>query len=49
MALDTDQKYQLKVEAAANMICRLKQIDKVNKKHEDMAIPYVEEVLHVSR
>ena len=49
MTVDTDQKYQEKVEAAANMLCRLKQIYQLNKVHDYMAIPEVEEVSHVSR
>ena len=47
MTVDTYQKHQDKVEAAANMICQLKQIDQLNKGHAKMNIPAVEEVLHV--
>ena len=48
MNVDKYQKYQEKVEVAANMLCQQKQRDKVNKRHEEMAIPAVEEVLSVS-
>ena len=48
MNVDTDQKYQETVEAAVDMIFQLKQRDCINKGHNKMAIPYVEEVLHVS-
>ena len=48
MTVDTDQKYQENVEAASNMLCQLKQIYQLNKGHEEMAIPDLEEVLHVS-
>ena len=48
MTLDTYQKYQEKVEAAANMLIQLKQIDHLNKGHDKMDIPSVEEVPHVS-
>ena len=47
MIVDTDQKYEEKVESAANMVCQLKQIDQLNKGHAKMNIPAVEEVLHV--
>ena len=47
MTVDTDQKYQEKVEAAAKMICKLKQIYQLDIDHAEMAIPYLEEVLHV--
>ena len=46
--VDTDQKYQEKVEAAANMLCQLKQRDKANKGHDEQATPAVEEFLHMS-
>ena len=49
MNVDTDQKYQEKVEAAANMICQLKNIYQINKKHEKMDIPDVEEVNEARR
>ena len=45
--VDTDQKYQEKVEAAVNMLCQLKQRDRINKGHEEMDIPAVEEVSYV--
>ena len=45
--MDTGQKYQEKVEAAANMLCQLKQRDQLNKGHEDMDVPAVEEFLNV--
>ena len=48
MTVDTNQKYQEKVETAANMLCQLKQRDQLNKGHGDMDIPAVEEVLNVS-
>ena len=48
MTIDTDQKYQEKVEAAAKMLCQLKHIDHINKGHSNMDIPAVEEVLNVS-
>ena len=48
MTVDTDQKYQEKFEAAANMIYQMKQRDQLNKGHGDMPIPDVEEVLNVS-
>ena len=48
MTVDTDQKYQEKVEAAANIIFQLKQIYQLKKGHYDMDIPSVEEVLNVS-
>ena len=48
MTVDIDQKYQEKVEAAAKMLCQLKQRYQLNKGHNEMAIPAVEEVLHVS-
>ena len=44
MTVDTDQKYQETVEAAVNMIFQLKQRDHINKGHDKMAIPSVEEV-----
>ena len=49
MTVDIDQKYQKKVEAAANMIFHMKQRYHINKGHEEMDIPALEEVLHVSR
>ena len=48
MTVDTDQKYQEKVEAAANMIFQLKQRDHFNKGHKNIAILSVEEFLHDS-
>ena len=48
MTVDTDQKYQEKIEAAARIIFQPKQTDKANKSHSEMAIPDVGEVLHVS-
>ena len=44
----TDQKYQEKVEAYANMLLFLKQRDQINKGHDDMDIPAEEEVSNVS-
>ena len=44
MTVDTDQKYQEKVEAAVNMICQLKQRYQLNKGHYNIAVPAVEEV-----
>ena len=46
--VDIDQQYQEKVEAAANMLCQMKQRDHTNKGHDEMDIPAVEEVLNVS-
>ena len=48
MNVDTDQKYQEKLEAAANRLCQTKQRDQINKGHRNVDIPSVEEVLHVS-
>ena len=48
MTVNTDQKYQETVEAAANMLFQLKQMDQLNIGHNNMAIPDVEEVSHVS-
>ena len=42
MTVEKVQKYQEKVEAADNIIFQMKQIDKVNKEHEEMAIPSLE-------
>ena len=47
MTVYTDQRYQEKDEAAANTIFQMKQIDHLNKGHDDMDVPAVEEVLHV--
>ena len=47
MTVDTDQKYQGKVETADNMLCKLKQIYQLNKWNDDMVIPDVEEVSYV--
>ena len=47
MTVDTDQKYHEKVEAAANMLFRLKQRYQLNKGHGEMAITAVEEVSQV--
>ena len=49
MNVDTDQKYPEKVEAAANIICQLKQRDNLNKGHDKMSIQDVEEFSHVYR
>ena len=48
MTVDIDQKQQEEFEAAANIIFQLKQRYQINKNHEKMAIPAVEEVLHAS-
>ena len=48
VTVDTDQKYQGKVETADNMLCKLKQIYQLNKWNDDMVIPDVEEVSYVS-
>ena len=48
MTLNTDQKYQEKVEAAVKTICQLKQTDHLNKDNDKIAIPYVEEFVCVS-
>ena len=48
MIVDTYQKYQEKFEVAANMIHQLKKRYQLNKGHEYMDIPDVEEVSHVS-
>ena len=48
MTVDTDQKYQETVEAAAYMLCQPKQRDQPNKGHGDTYVPAVEDVLHVS-
>ena len=42
MTVYTDQKYQEKFEAVAKMLCQLKQIDQLNKVHDDMDIPDVD-------
>ena len=47
MTVYTDQKYQEKDEAAANVIFQLKQIYHLNKGYDNMYIPDLEEVLHV--
>ena len=47
MTVDTDKKYQEKVEAASNMLFQLKQRDNINKGHGDMDIPFMEEVSHM--
>ena len=49
MIVDTDQKYQEKVESAANMVCQLKQIYQLSKGRDEMDIPPLEEVLNVSK
>ena len=46
MTVDTDQKYQEKFEAAANII--FQKIYQINKLYDYMAIPAVEEVTYVS-
>ena len=48
MTVDTDQKYQEKFEADYNMLFQMKQMDNLNKGHNNMYIPDVEEVPHVS-
>ena len=48
MTVDTDKNPQEKVKAAAKIMCQLKQRDHLNKGNDDMAIPDVEEVLHMS-
>ena len=48
MTVDIYQKHQETVEAAANMLCKLKQRYQLNKGHGDMVITYVEEVSHGS-
>ena len=48
MTVDTDQKYQEKVEASSNMNCQLKQRYQINKGHDNMYIPDVEEFSRVS-
>ena len=47
MTIDTDQQYQEKVEADANMLLLMKQRDQFNKGNNNMAIPDVEEVPNV--
>ena len=49
MIVDTDQKYQEKVEGAANMLFQIKQRYHINKVHDEVAIIVVEEFFHVSR
>ena len=44
MTVDPDQKYQEKVEAAANVLCQMIQRDQLNKGHGNITIPDVEEV-----
>ena len=41
MTVDTDQKYQENVKAAANMVFQLKQIDQISKGHDEMDITAV--------
>ena len=41
VTVDTDQKYQGKVETADNMLCKLKQRHQLNKWNDDMVITYV--------
>ena len=58
MTVDNNQQYQETVETADNMLCRLKQRDdwmaidiilfRINKWHDELAIPDVEEFTHVS-
>ena len=48
MTVDTDQKYQENFKAADNVPCRLKQRDPLDKGHDEMAIPAVAGVSHVS-
>ena len=48
MTVYTDQKYQEKFEAVAKMLCQLKQIDQLNKVHDDMDIPAVDFFLNMS-
>ena len=38
MIVDTDQKYQEKVEGAANMLFQIKQRYHINKVHDEVAI-----------
>ena len=47
MTVDTDKKYQENFEAAAKMICQLKQIYHHNKGHDEMDTPDMEEVFFV--
>ena len=46
--IDTHQKYQEKVESAANMICQYKKRDHINEGCDYIAITVVGGVLHVS-
>ena len=48
MTVYTDQKYQEKVEASANMLCQLKQRYHINRENDNMDIPAVGGVSHVS-
>ena len=48
ITVDTDKKYQEKVETDANVIFQLKQRDQINKGHGNTAIPAMKEFLHVS-
>ena len=48
MTVDTYQKYQENVEAASNMLCQMKQRYQIVKGGDEIAIPSMEEVLHVS-
>ena len=48
MAVDTDQKYQEKVETAPNMLYQPKQKYHINKGHAEIAIPAVGGVAHMS-
>ena len=47
MAVDIDQKHQVKVEAGANILCQLKQRYHTNKGHDFLDITAVEEVLYM--
>ena len=46
--VDTDQKFQEKVEAAANMVFQPKQRYQINQVHDYMAVPSLCEFLYVS-
>ena len=47
MSVDTYKKHQEIFEAAANLICKLKQIYKLNNGHDEISIPALEEFSHV--
>ena len=48
MTVDSGQKYQERLEADSNITCQLKWRDKPNRVHDEMDIPVVKEVMHVS-